>query len=110
MKQLLSILLVLTLSSCGPMATLKNMHPDLGDQYYVIKAEIERLEFLCMGNHTWSLTNRGKRMTNKDARELCELETNQRWAFYNWVLCHNSHLDDGLMERCGPRPALPSLE
>ena len=109
MKQLLSILLILALSGCGPMATFQNMNPDLGDQYYVVKTEIYRLESLCMNNHTWTLANRGKHMTTRDAQKLCDLETAQRWAFYNWVLCHNSHLDDGLMERCGVKPQLPEV-
>ncbi len=99
--------LALVLVGCS-FATLKNMNPDMGDQYHIIKAEIYRLDSLCMNNHTWTLANRGKRMTHKAARELCQRETNQRWAFYNWVQCHNSHLDDGLMERCGPRPKLPA--
>ena len=88
-------------------SSLQNANPDLGDDYYVIKAEIERLESVCENDHTWSLANRGKRMTSNDARELCQLETGQRWAFYNWVQCHNSHLDDGQHGRCGPRPTLP---
>ncbi len=100
-------LLILLLWACGPMATLKNMNPDLGDSYHVVKAEIRRLENLCMNDHTWSLANRGKRMTTHDAQKLCDRETGQRWLFYNWVVCHNSHLEDGLLERCGPRPKLP---
>lgn len=92
------------------MATLQNHEPNLGDDYFIIKAEIHRLESLCMNDHTWSLSNRGKHMTTRDAQKLCDQETAQRWAFYSWVLCHNEHLDDGKLERCGPRPTLPSLE
>ncbi len=97
---------VLAIVGCS-FATLKNANPDLGDQDHVVRAEIYRLDSLCMNDHTWTLANRGRRMTHKDARELCDLETNQRWAFYNWVQCHNAHLDDGQLERCGPRPKLP---
>ncbi len=96
--------------SCGPMAPLKNLNPNLGDQYHIVKDAINRLESECMNKHTWSLENRGKRMRTVDARKLCEGRSNMRWLFYNWTQCWNQHQEDGQLARCGPKPPLPEEE
>jgi len=107
MRNLRIFLIALVLSSCGAFNTLENFNPDLGESYHIVKTEIERLENVCMSEHTWGLVNRGKRMRVVDAQKLCDRETDMRWEFYGWSQCWNAHQEDGERERCGPRPPLP---
>ncbi len=108
MNKPLSIIFVVFLS-CGPFHTLGNLNPDMGDQYHEAKAGIARQESLCENANTWSLSNRGKRMTTKDAKEFCALETQARWRFYDWAQCWNAHLNEGPLKRCGQKPEVPDV-
>ncbi len=110
-KQAYIALVALLIGSfaCNSFKTLSNINPDMGDRYYAAKASIARQESLCENANTWSLSNRGKRLTYRDVKKLCTLETQARWRFYDWAQCWNAHLDAGPLTRCGHKPEVPDV-